>query len=582
MKRMGLIVMMMVFASSIGRAQEVMPLSEVKPGMECHGLSDFGKGIQKFNCKVVDIITGISYVGHSFVLVEIVSTQDNDLNEILNQANFLAGLSGSPLYSNEGKLFGSAAVMFPFSKKTQILATPIEFTLNFKTKASELPNKLLDNSKYINNLATSTNNNQPEVELKPGEFYAVCPVWGDADTCEMGTVINFDPETKLAYLAGHDSGGLPKGVSGAPLFKAKAIAVQPNFNKSSKLGVKTGPIIGAVIFNGPFGLTAKLGVTPKYFPVEFELHNVYRDGIGKNVFNFAYTPGISFEISDLFQKKSSLIDASLESDLEYTVLAEGFMPVFSRGKFDSSSTLSKVVGMFSKKEELDPVIKSVFIKLVARSKYKKFDLKEVVSEKVEPIVSDKSANSENKFLISLTIQGGGDKLKHSFSYNIAKEYEEKTLYVANGEGVAGYILQSNLPRQKVSELLNQVTDKNALYLYYRDKKDTSSGSGGMGGMIQLIFGSAGGPGTDPVLNLNLPSDFPKTDTPANSPVAGSSQGWVSVGSVSDDIKILKKIELPDKDYFVSGEQSFVVKFVTEQMGTVKVEPQKKKKKFWLF
>ncbi len=96
----------------------MMSIDEVRPGMRGYGLTVFrGTEPERFDVEVVDVI-------HRF-------RPDQDMvlirtpHPILEEANIVAGMSGSPIYL-EGKLVGAYAFGWPFGSQPIAGVTPIE------------------------------------------------------------------------------------------------------------------------------------------------------------------------------------------------------------------------------------------------------------------------------------------------------------------------------------------------------------------------------------------------------------------------------------------------------------------------
>ena len=99
--------------------QEIMPLSNVKPGMTGTSKTVFmGDDIEEFGVEVLDIIPNY-YPQQDVILVRLTG-------EKVEHTGVVAGMSGSPVYI-DGKLVGALSFGFGvFSKEPLAGITPIE------------------------------------------------------------------------------------------------------------------------------------------------------------------------------------------------------------------------------------------------------------------------------------------------------------------------------------------------------------------------------------------------------------------------------------------------------------------------
>ena len=105
------------FVSHYLRADEYIPVSEIKPGMEGYGLSVFqGTKIEKFQVKVIGVIKQVLN-GRDAILIRLSGA-------VLGKNNVVKGMSGSPIYLN-GRLAGALSYGFDFSKEPIVGVTPV-------------------------------------------------------------------------------------------------------------------------------------------------------------------------------------------------------------------------------------------------------------------------------------------------------------------------------------------------------------------------------------------------------------------------------------------------------------------------
>jgi hypothetical protein len=99
------------------RAQEILPLDQVKPGMVGVGRTVFeGTKIEDFRVEIIGVLENVA-PKQSIILARLEGGP-------LEKTGVIAGMSGSPVFI-EGKLVGAVAYGFPFSKETIGGITPI-------------------------------------------------------------------------------------------------------------------------------------------------------------------------------------------------------------------------------------------------------------------------------------------------------------------------------------------------------------------------------------------------------------------------------------------------------------------------
>src|ERR1700722_5588996 len=99
-----LLVAMSAFAAPAD-SPELMPLSQVKPGMKAVAYTIFsGDQIEKFDMVVLGILPDLLGPRESIILVQLVGPK-------VEYTGVVAGMSGSPVYI-DGKLVGALALKF--------------------------------------------------------------------------------------------------------------------------------------------------------------------------------------------------------------------------------------------------------------------------------------------------------------------------------------------------------------------------------------------------------------------------------------------------------------------------------------
>jgi hypothetical protein len=100
-------------------ATEILPLSEVRPGMTGVGRTVFeGTRIDEFTVEVIGVLENVLGPGESLILARLEGGP-------LAKTGVIAGMSGSPVFI-DGKLVGAVSYSFPFAKETIAGVTPID------------------------------------------------------------------------------------------------------------------------------------------------------------------------------------------------------------------------------------------------------------------------------------------------------------------------------------------------------------------------------------------------------------------------------------------------------------------------
>jgi SpoIVB peptidase S55 len=121
-----------VALSAAAADTDILPASELTPGMKGYGLSDLGdgKGVQRFDVEIVGLLK--SYAPkQDLILARIID------NDALTKTGVIAGMSGSPIYVQE-RLIGALAYGWPFSREPICGITPIQSMLDIR-KAPPTP-----------------------------------------------------------------------------------------------------------------------------------------------------------------------------------------------------------------------------------------------------------------------------------------------------------------------------------------------------------------------------------------------------------------------------------------------------------
>lgn len=118
------VLVVMLAAPRFAVAQQpapILPLNQVRPGLKGYGLSVFrGTRIEKFDVTIIDVLRGIDFE-MDMVLIRLDSGPAVD-----ERWGIIEGMSGSPIYTQDGRLIGALAYGWEFQIEPIAGVTPIE------------------------------------------------------------------------------------------------------------------------------------------------------------------------------------------------------------------------------------------------------------------------------------------------------------------------------------------------------------------------------------------------------------------------------------------------------------------------
>lgn len=301
---------------------EIMPLSDVKPGMAGKGRTVFsGTEREEFEVEILGVVENVQ-PKRNIILARLRGRN-------LENTGVISGMSGSPVYIG-GRLVGAIAYAFAYAKEAITGITPIEEMLSLgqfpapqrsaaagmlSVKTALSTDDLLelfqkDSSQslsfrvsgqvitplpiplYFSGFSPwvfekaknffSPLGFQPLLgglggQLKPGErvnveslregdAVGVQLISGDLDLSAVGTVTYVSGSQVLAF--GHPFYNL--GSVDYAMTRANVIAILPSLQSSSKLAA-TGPTIGRISQDRTAGVLGELGKLPRLIPVNIKL-----------------------------------------------------------------------------------------------------------------------------------------------------------------------------------------------------------------------------------------------------------------------------------------------------------------------
>ena len=275
---------------------EVMPVSEISPGMTGYGLTVFhDTTIEKFNFKVIGIIKEGNR-GRDLIYVELDHPRINRTN-----TGVIQGMSGSPCYIND-KLVGAVAYGWGFSKENVCMLTPImdmfetfdpKAYRNTEATAPSEKNNALAIPLSISGLTPATENfikdhfkqrgfsvysgggkstdkiNMPGADkatLKPGAAIGAVLMDGDITAVGTGTVTYAKGDKLLAF--GHPMDEI--GYTDVPMCTAYVLDVFSSYEVSRKISNPL-DIKGAVFMDSSFAIAGEMGKEAKMSPVHVHI-----------------------------------------------------------------------------------------------------------------------------------------------------------------------------------------------------------------------------------------------------------------------------------------------------------------------
>ena len=310
---------------STSRAQqstEILPLSEVHPGMQGYAYTIFaGDQIEKFDLEVLGIMPNFLGPKQSIILVQLKGPK-------VEHTGVVAGMSGSPVYL-DGKLAGALSLKLGiFTKEPIAGVTPIADVLNPPVQSSapqpaqssqNLPQQFSLSSLPNDSSSNPANNfagqqitlpsgaalepietplvfsgfqasalrqfssqlqgygfvaaqggtaapRPDDSQLKPGDMAGMVLVQGDASINSACTVTAVQADH--VFLCGHPF--LSLGDVQLPMARSRVLATLSSDMASTKI-VNVGGSIGTITGDHLTAVTGKLGTSPAMIPLELTL-----------------------------------------------------------------------------------------------------------------------------------------------------------------------------------------------------------------------------------------------------------------------------------------------------------------------
>jgi hypothetical protein len=291
------------------QSNEILPLSQVRPGMQGYAYTIFaGDQIEKFDLEVVGILENFLGPRQSIILVQLKGPK-------VEHTGVVAGMSGSPVYI-DGKLVGALSLKLGvFTKEPIAGVTPIQDVLNPPAQAASsqaavmqppaqqlsLPSEAsartgLPSGSALAPIETplvfsgfqaaalqqfasqiqgygfvaaqgGTTAARPEdSHLLPGDMAGMVLVQGDASINSACTVTAVQADR--VYLCGHPF--LSLGDVQLPMARSRVVTTLSSELASTKI-VNVGGSIGTITGDHLTAVTGKLGAPPAMIPLDITL-----------------------------------------------------------------------------------------------------------------------------------------------------------------------------------------------------------------------------------------------------------------------------------------------------------------------
>lgn len=287
---------------------DILPLSEVRPGMEGYAYTIFaGDQVEKFDLEVLGIMPDFMGPRQTIILVQLKGPK-------VEHTGVVAGMSGSPVYFN-GKLAGALSLKLgAFTKEPIGGVTPIEDIIHPQARASSAgvpsdapaPQRLLaQDAASRTSLPTGSalepietplifSGYQPEAlrqfagqlqsfgfvaaqggtavakpddgHLAPGDMAGMVLVQGDTSISSACTVTAI--RANQVFLCGHPF--LSLGDVQFPMARTEVVTTLSSDLASTKI-VNVGGDIGTITGDRLTAVTGKLGAVPPMIPVDLTL-----------------------------------------------------------------------------------------------------------------------------------------------------------------------------------------------------------------------------------------------------------------------------------------------------------------------
>jgi SpoIVB peptidase S55 len=286
------------------QADELLPLSQVRPGMQGYAYTIFeGDQIEKFDLEVIGVLENFLGPKQAIILVQLKGPK-------VEHTGVVAGMSGSPVYL-DGKLAGALSLKLGiFTKEAIAGVTPIADMLNppsqsasaevntqqfslpadsnmraglspgsslepietplvfsgFPTSVIQQFSNQLQGYGFVAAQGGTAAARPEDAHLVPGDMAGMVLVQGDASINSACTVTAVQGDR--VYLCGHPLMSL--GTVALPMARSRVVTTLSSNLASTKI-VNVGGAIGTITGDHLTAVTGKLGPAPPMIPLDLSL-----------------------------------------------------------------------------------------------------------------------------------------------------------------------------------------------------------------------------------------------------------------------------------------------------------------------
>ncbi|HXK35991.1 MAG TPA: hypothetical protein VJ553_00210 [Candidatus Paceibacterota bacterium] len=276
-------------AAPIAVAEELplLKVEDVRPGMVGYGVTVFqGTKREQFTFVVRSVVPNFR-AWPNVIVASLTGCPDcsESGQHMFEHHQIYGGMSGSPLIvvdpeTGTKREMGGVAMAKDFATTNKVLITPLEYQFGM---AAKLPP-----------------NNQPRSVAEPGDFTAICLVYGDRDSCYSGTITSRKDGRLFAMshdVPVSDQEMFPYLETALPTFRIPVAEILESEQSPTKLsGARLEPI-GSTVLHGKFGFVINEGALPKTVPVRLTITEVFEQP-AVLTFNMAYQRNAPEDLKD--------------------------------------------------------------------------------------------------------------------------------------------------------------------------------------------------------------------------------------------------------------------------------------------
>ena len=475
----GLSFVSILLLASLSGAQElpILPLEALQAGMQGVGGTVF-QGVQReeFTFVVRSVVPG-SRGGTTRVIVGLTGCPNcsEGGTHMFEHTQIYGGMSGSYMHvvdpaSGQRYIVGGLGFAPGFATTAKTLLTPIE---NQYGMAAHLP-------KIERPVRTP---------VEPGDYSATCLVYGDqddSDWCFYGTItarhegrlylmshgVSYDSETAFPY----------DGDTDLPVFQVPVADILQSQQSPTKMAGKRIAPVGSAVVHGPYGFVVEEGKRSKTVPVSMTINGVYKEPLTL-MYHMAYHKLAPSALMDLLYSEIQNLPGKFEgSSAEVTVRLNkpAFVLYYTDSFGTGASSLRYLLRLLIEQEKKGLDVEGVTI---SYTPIKKMDYWAPVKFVVD--------HKDGKDLLSVFARRGydnemeqvtepadvGELSKYRQGRFLFKEFRKKRVIDWwDGATLHDFILQ-RIPVRAALGLLDQIQDREALYLVYGELDSELKASG---------------------------------------------------------------------------------------------------------